>query len=227
MSSCGGIPPTTDKSAGTTADKTLQTLYIAAQQADCVGVGPQKCLQIRSSTADQWEYLYQSIRGFDYQEGYEYKVQVRVTERDNPPADASSLLYTLVKVLSKEKANPNSDLQKVVYEAYTRGSFMRVEVEQGQVNVFDARQDPSPDTKAMTSSAWQKITAAVDAVELAGISTLTPPSNRRASDGALAAQITITNSKGDFVSPIFDHKNPPEALKTLTDQVLSLAEEVD
>ncbi|WP_062615161.1 META domain-containing protein [Flammeovirga sp. SJP92] len=82
-----------------------KTLIIGSKQVDCTGVGPQKCYLVKEDGAQEWSNFYGAIEGFDYKEGYEYQIEVAVTEVDNPPADASSLNYKLVKIL-KETQDP-------------------------------------------------------------------------------------------------------------------------
>lgn len=43
------------------------------------------------------------IEGFEYVEGFKYKVRVRITNIDNPPADGYTEIYELVEVISKEQ----------------------------------------------------------------------------------------------------------------------------
>ncbi len=43
------------------------------------------------------------IEGFDYIEGYRYKLKVRIIELENPPADGYSEKYELLEILDKEK----------------------------------------------------------------------------------------------------------------------------
>ncbi len=47
-------------------------MYIANEQVDCVGVGPQKCLQIKFSGEDDWTFFYDRIVGFEYEPGFSY-----------------------------------------------------------------------------------------------------------------------------------------------------------
>ena len=75
-------------------------LHIDSKLVDCVGVGPQKCMLTRENPDTEWEMFYETIDGFEYQEGTQYVIEVTVTKVDNPPADASSLRYTLVRVHS-------------------------------------------------------------------------------------------------------------------------------
>ena len=50
-----------------------------------------------------WNYFYDEIEGFDYEQGYVYDIKARKFNIDNPPADGSSLKYVLVSVISKEE----------------------------------------------------------------------------------------------------------------------------
>ncbi|MCB0131275.1 MAG: META domain-containing protein, partial [Caldilineaceae bacterium] len=84
----------------------LTTLYVGPVMADCVGVAPQYCLFVKTDPDADYEYFYDQIDGFDYVPGYAYELSVQVTERENVPADASSLQYTLVDVVSSELVGP-------------------------------------------------------------------------------------------------------------------------
>jgi len=87
---------------GSNSADDVKTLTIASQQGDCVGVGPMKCFYVKEK-GDTWEFFYNNIDGFNYEPGYEYVIKVKVTKVENPPMDASSLKYTLVKEVSKTK----------------------------------------------------------------------------------------------------------------------------
>lgn len=210
-------------------NNTYKTLFVAPQKVDCMGAAPQKCLQIRESADQNWENFYGNIQNFDYQEGYNYKVKVQVTELENPPQDASSLVYTLIEILSKEKASQaiESSLKSITYEASTRGQFLQIKVFPKQIEVFKARGVADPIIQEISSEEWQALVEAVNQLELQTINTLSAPSNDRARDAALAAQVSIKNDQGVYDSSIFDHKNPPPALETLVNQVLSITEGVD
>lgn len=83
----------------------LRKIIIADHQVDCVGVAPQSCLLTKpaeQANAD-WEYRYSSIEGFDFEPNYEYTLLIKNTPISNPPADASSIHSTLIKVIEKHK----------------------------------------------------------------------------------------------------------------------------
>ena len=82
-----------------------KTIYVNSELSDCVGISPQKCMQIRDSVESSWDHFYDKIHGFTYESGFAYHLEVLITDVENPPADASSKKYELVKILSK---NPRS-----------------------------------------------------------------------------------------------------------------------
>jgi hypothetical protein len=63
-----------------------------------------ECLQVRYTEDGEPELFYDEIAGFEFQEGTSYVIDVRVEPVPSPPADGSSLAYTLVEVVSEEPA---------------------------------------------------------------------------------------------------------------------------
>jgi hypothetical protein len=80
-----------------------KTFIIASQTADCTGVAPMKCLQVKEKESDSWGNFYSNIEGFTYEPGFEYILKVKTEKIENPPMDGSSIKYTLVQQVSKTK----------------------------------------------------------------------------------------------------------------------------
>lgn len=82
-------------------------LFINSEKVDCTGIGKMKCLQIQESDTltNGWKNFYGKIQGFDYEPGYIYKISVKKEELDpaTVPADASSIKYSLIEVIEKQK----------------------------------------------------------------------------------------------------------------------------
>ncbi|WP_027381703.1 DUF4377 domain-containing protein [Chryseobacterium daeguense] len=89
--------------ANTASSGTEQTLIVGPKTRDCTGIAPMKCLQIKEKPTDNWTIFYSNIAGFTYEPGFEYVLKVRTEKIANPPADGSSISYTLVKQVSKTK----------------------------------------------------------------------------------------------------------------------------
>lgn len=79
-----------------------KTIYVGPELVDCTGVAPQKCMLVKENPEDEYTYFYDQIEGFDFEEGYEYELVVRQEQVENAPADASSIKWILVEVVSKE-----------------------------------------------------------------------------------------------------------------------------
>ena len=63
-------------------------------------LGKMKCLQIKSNGSTKWEYITTPIQGFDYREGYRYRIKVQQTKQQ----DTDTLQYQLIEIIAKEKA---------------------------------------------------------------------------------------------------------------------------
>ncbi len=112
VSACGGaaraetqaepaIQPAVEAQAPALQEPETKTLYIGPKLEDCTGAGAQKCMMVRENPDEDYQYFYDPIAGFDYEEGYEYEIVVTVEKVENPPADGSSLKYSLVKIIDK------------------------------------------------------------------------------------------------------------------------------
>ncbi len=76
-------------------------LTIKEDLANCTGVAPQTCYQVKYKNSKDWEFFYSQITGFDYKPGFRYIIDVIRTKRKNVPADASAYTYKLKRVVSK------------------------------------------------------------------------------------------------------------------------------
>lgn len=78
-------------------------LTVKEEQANCTGVAPQTCFQVKYKNSKNWEFFYSQISGFNYKPGYRYVIDVIRTKRKNVPADASAYTYKLKRVIEKKK----------------------------------------------------------------------------------------------------------------------------
>ncbi len=82
----------------------VESYWIAPERVPCQGGAPMQCLQVNKLEQEQltqWQLFYDNIEGFDFTPGQFYKLDVAITRRSNPPADASGLHYKLLKSLEK------------------------------------------------------------------------------------------------------------------------------
>ncbi len=88
---------------------TNEIYWVNSKKTNCSGVGKRTCLLIKKGKVlnddTNWQSFYSNIEGFEYEEGYLYKLKVKEEQLTDVPADASSIKYTLVKLLDKKFDN--------------------------------------------------------------------------------------------------------------------------
>lgn len=82
--------------------------WVNSLKYDCVGVGPMQCLQIQKGKElkpNDWTLFYSSINGFEYEQGYVYKIVVKeeAIPSEHVPTNGASIKYSLIKVLEKHQ----------------------------------------------------------------------------------------------------------------------------
>ena len=133
--------PTAEPSKEEEASPTPTTLFVASYTAECTGVAPMKCMLVKESPDDDWLYFYDHIQGFEYEEGYEYELLVLREEVENPPADASSIKWILVEVVTMTEVEEIGDaldqtdwvLESINGEAIIKGSEITAAFMDGRI----------------------------------------------------------------------------------------------
>ncbi len=197
--------------------KEKKTVYIAANLVDCQGVGTQKCMLVKENKNDKWEYFYDSINGFTYESGYEYMLEVEIASVNNPPADGSSLAYTLKKIISKTKKSLPITIE---YSAISRGFNTNIKINNTTCTIKKNGVKGNANISKEVHN-WDAITQLVEAINLDEIKNLKAPSDDRLFDGAAIATINITVGDKTYKSNSFDDGTPPEAIKSLVNHVLA------
>jgi hypothetical protein len=89
---------------GASAGAERLTLEVGPARVPCTGEARTQCLRVRVLPDTAWQLFYSRIDGFDFEDGFRWRLEVERRRVPNPPADASSLSYRLVRVISKERA---------------------------------------------------------------------------------------------------------------------------
>lgn len=98
---CGLVFSCTSEDVNVEKEEMRTELWTVGSKAIQLDYGT--CFWIKVGDNPVWELLSSPIEDFDYQEGYEYNIEVKVKKISNPPLDASSLQYSLIKILSQTK----------------------------------------------------------------------------------------------------------------------------
>ncbi len=82
-----------------------KVVYVASEMRPCTaGVARTTCLQVRETESQPWELHYFGYEGFEHKPGVEYRLRVRGTPVANPPADSSSIRWSLIEILDQKPA---------------------------------------------------------------------------------------------------------------------------
>ena len=85
------------------SDYEEETFLVDSQKAECFSVENKKCLIVNGN------YFYDPIKGFNFESGYIYELNVRKKKLEGAvPADSSGYSYELVQVISKIPDNSKS-----------------------------------------------------------------------------------------------------------------------
>ncbi len=85
-------------------EEEILILDVAPNSVPCTAEGPQRCLRVREVGLERWTYFYDPIRGFDFEEGFRYRLEIAKRTIPNPLADATNAEYRLIRILSREAA---------------------------------------------------------------------------------------------------------------------------
>jgi hypothetical protein len=82
-----------------------EILIIGPYRTECPSFSGNDCYLEFNEEAQRWHFFYDGIKGFDYEPGFIWTLEVSLHEYSTEWADASSHEYRLVEVLSKEAAS--------------------------------------------------------------------------------------------------------------------------
>lgn len=90
------------------------TIFIASETQPCdAGIRRMNCMKVKwNKNEKEYSLFYDEIEGFNYEAENEYELIISEEKVKNPPADASSVRYKLVKLVSKTKKSKTNALIK-------------------------------------------------------------------------------------------------------------------
>jgi heat shock protein HslJ len=122
--------------------KGSKTLYVADRTVACAGTF--ECIQIREKTSAPWRNYSDTIVGFNYEEGYEYKISVQPLQTLNTLSGIYEEKYKLLKVVSKKKtgykpADKLSGKRWIMKSMYDTKKTLSVPDTSGIYMIFDVK----------------------------------------------------------------------------------------
>ncbi|MBF8149219.1 META domain-containing protein [Winogradskyella sp. F6397] len=145
---------------------------------------------------------------------------VSLLENDTILIKASS-----TSVVSK-KSTTSKDTYKtaVKYQASTRGSFDFILISQNGISISKDAGLQDIEKHAIDAAQWKELKTLIEDVDVESLQELKAPSQKHQYDGALHATLAIQIGDVEYITPTFDHGNPPSEIETLVNKVLSIKE---
>lgn len=114
----------------------------------------------------------------------------------------------------------------VIYEKSSRGVYEYFNISEKSIKFSKDRGLQNITNHPINSSDWAELKTLMEAVDLQSISKLEAPTDNRATDAALAATLALQIGDIHYMTPEFDHGNPPKEIEALVNKVLSIKENV-
>lgn len=121
----------------------------------------------------------------------------------------------------KSQENIEESKLTVKYEAKTRGSYFLIHIINGELNFNSSDQK---EIQVLTKDQKSKLIQLVNEIDLSQMNLLEAPSEKRYTDGAMFATLSITKDNKTYKTSEFDHGNPPKVLSSLYVYLISLNE---
>jgi hypothetical protein len=113
------------------------------------------------------------------------------------------------------------NILSIKYEAKTRGSSFLLTITNDKLNFSSIDRK---NNKVLTKTQKSKLMQLINEIDLSQMNLLEAPSEKRYTDGAMFATLSITKDNKTYKTSEFDHGNPPKVLSSLYVYLISLNE---
>ena len=119
------------------------------------------------------------------------------------------------------KDNYNS---AITYQSSTKGSFEFINISKSNISFSTDRSLKTIDKYNCEEKDWEGLNTLIEAVDMETFQKLKAPTDKRFTDAAAQATLVIQLGDAEYMTPAFDHGNPPKEIEALVNKVLSLKE---
>jgi len=113
------------------------------------------------------------------------------------------------------------------YEAFSRGFFLHIEINEKYIKMSKDRSLKKINSKKCLKKDWEHLLEITKVIAVKRIGELKAPDSKRHTDAAAIAHFKIILQGHEYHAANFDHGNPPEEIKQLVNTILSLAESIE
>ncbi|NND16673.1 MAG: hypothetical protein HKN89_10175 [Eudoraea sp.] len=116
------------------------------------------------------------------------------------------------------------DITEIKYTASTRGYFYQVKVMPTIMQIRMDRSLKDGQVFPIEIEEWDALLGLIEDIELKKLHNMEAATSWQETDRAAIAGLAVMTIDRKFESPVFDHGNPPEEIKSLVNALLELAE---
>lgn len=146
-------------------------------------------------------------------------VLINASKTGVPKSDTSIAVTTNKSDIVKDNYQTS-----VTYKALTRGSFEYSRISKSNIAISTDRSLKQIANYNCEDKDWKELNTLIEAVDLETFQNLKAQSKKHLFDGATHATLAIQIGDIEYMTPAFDHGNPPKEIEALVNKVLSIKE---
>ena len=112
----------------------------------------------------------------------------------------------------------------ITYQSSTKGSFEFINISKSNISFSTDRSLNTIDKYNCEEKDWEELNTLIEAVDMETFQKLKAPTDKRFTDAVAQAKLVIQLGDAEYMTPPFDHGNPPKEIEALVNKVLSLKE---
>lgn len=138
--------------------------------------------------------------------------------------DTILLKATASLITKKSDIVKDSYTTAITYKTSTRDSFEYVSISKSNITISEDRNLQTLTNYSCEEEDWKALNNLIENTALETMYMLKAPSDKRLFDAAAEATLAIQLGDIQYLSPVFDHGNPPKEIEALVNKVLSIKE---
>jgi len=141
-----------------------------------------------------------------------------------------TLLMATKSVVANSVFPKKSDIAKdnyntaITYQSSTKGLFEFINISRANISFSTDRSLKTIDKYNCEEKDWEELNTLIEAVDMETFQKLKAPTDKRFTDAVAQAKLVIQLGDAEYMTPPFDHGNPPKEIEALVNKVLSLKE---
>ena len=128
-------------------------------------------------------------------------------------------------VNDNEIAKLQQEAYTIEYTAMSRGFYNEISVNSSTISTKKNRGSEAI-SKACSKELWAEIMEKMKNIDVANISKLEAPTQKRFADGAAIGKLRIIYKDTTYQSSEFDHGHPPKEIRLLCDKILEISSNI-